>query len=164
MTNATLLVRDGTQEDAAYAEDLDFRAHVTRNPAYKYNDGLQDVVLERGRAPRSHFVLAELDGRRVGTAIASPAYQPDPRRAPSELAHVSAVAVEPDCWGRGVAEAMMRELERRLAADGYRRVQLWTQSTNARALALYRRLGFERTAAAKEHCGEEICLLTRDLV
>ena len=50
---------------------------------------------------------------------------------------------EKDCWGRGVAFATLQLMLRRAVAMGLRKILLEVAADNSRAIALYRRAGFE---------------------
>jgi RimJ/RimL family protein N-acetyltransferase len=58
-------------------------------------------------------------------------------------AYFGVVIGEKDCWGRGVASAALQLVLRRAARLGLRKVLLEVASDNPRAIALYRRAGFE---------------------
>lgn len=68
-------------------------------------------------------------------------------RYPGRVQHVAllgTVAVDPERQGQGVARAMLLDALARLQADGVRRVELFAESDNPRALRFYERLGFVR--------------------
>lgn len=68
-------------------------------------------------------------------------------RYPGRAHHVAllrTLAVDPDAQGRGIARAMVEDALLHLRADGIRRVELYAESDNARALRFYERLGFVR--------------------
>ena len=52
------------------------------------------------------------------------------------------LAVAPDCRRWGIGEALVRELLRRLDAQGIRSLSLEVRVSNESAQALYRKLGF----------------------
>lgn len=58
-------------------------------------------------------------------------------------AYFGIVIGEKDCWGKGVATESLRLLLRRAAALGLRKVLLEVAADNPRAVALYRRSGFQ---------------------
>lgn len=47
-------------------------------------------------------------------------------------------------WGRGVGTRLLGALVDEAAARGIRQLELWVRSDNERAIALYRKLGFEQ--------------------
>ena len=59
------------------------------------------------------------------------------------VAYVSLLAVDPALEGRGIARRMMADALDLLRAQGARRIELTVESTNPRAIAFYRKLGFE---------------------
>lgn len=79
------------------------------------------------------FLVAEASGELVGTTFGSW----DGRRG-----YVSRVAVAPSWRRRGVATALLREVERRLLALGVTTIHLRVDRENDEAQSLYRRLGW----------------------
>jgi ribosomal protein S18 acetylase RimI-like enzyme len=65
------------------------------------------------------------------------------------LLHVSLVAVVPTAWGRRLASRMLTTLLDDARLAGYTAAQLWVHESNARAIAVYERLGFTRTSRTK---------------
>ena len=66
-------------------------------------------------------------------------------RYPGRAAHVAllrTLAVDPDAQGQGIAQAMVSDALVHLRADHIRRVELYAESDNARALRFYAKLGF----------------------
>jgi RimJ/RimL family protein N-acetyltransferase len=61
----------------------------------------------------------------------------------SGTAYFGVVIGEKDCWGRGIASDALRLMLGRAAALGLRKVLLEVAADNPRAIALYRRAGFE---------------------
>jgi RimJ/RimL family protein N-acetyltransferase len=60
----------------------------------------------------------------------------------SGTAYFGVVVGEKDCWGRGIARDTLHLMLRRAAALGLRKVLLEVAGDNSRAIALYRRAGF----------------------
>ena len=95
-------------------------------------------------------LVAELDGRVVGTARYSPV-------RPAAGAHVATASfmVDPSASGRGVGRALGEEVLRRAADEGYSAMQFnAVVETNAAAVALWESLGFRimtTIPAAFEH-------------
>lgn len=81
-------------------------------------------------------------------------------------AYLGTLAVSPGAKGTGFAAAMMNEAIHRLATEGVLRVELMLEADNPRAMAFYRKLGFEyegtlRAAykrAAQAHYVDEILM------
>lgn len=85
---------------------------------------------------RGPFLVAELGGRIIGTALGS---------WDGRWAWVTRLAVHPDSRRRGIAKLLMAEAERRLAALGANFAALLVGAGNAGALALlYESLGYQR--------------------
>jgi RimJ/RimL family protein N-acetyltransferase len=61
----------------------------------------------------------------------------------SGTAYFGVVIGEKDCWGQGVAQETLTQVLRRGAALGLRKILLEVAGDNPRAIALYRRAGFE---------------------
>jgi ribosomal protein S18 acetylase RimI-like enzyme len=89
---------------------------------------------ERLELPGSHNVVALEDGVPAGMASG----------IPHDRAAVQLISmwVAPEARGRGVAEALVRDVERWACAAGAHRFVLDVVASNARAIAFYRRLGF----------------------
>lgn len=78
-----------------------------------------------------------LDGEQVvGSCVTIRGYA-DPREA-----HVVSMAVLPGWRGRGLGRQFLTEVMDGLASDGFRGVSLLVESTNLRALRVYREAGF----------------------
>jgi RimJ/RimL family protein N-acetyltransferase len=58
-------------------------------------------------------------------------------------AYFGVVIGEKDCWGKGIARATLGAMLRRATALGLRKILLEVAGDNRRAIALYRRAGFE---------------------
>jgi ribosomal protein S18 acetylase RimI-like enzyme len=65
------------------------------------------------------------------------------------VATLQTLAVAPSERGSGIAKAMIDEAIECMRADGILRVELMLEVDNARALAFYRKLGFEQEGVLK---------------
>jgi len=81
--------------------------------------------------------VAALDGAIVGTVAASPR---------GEALYVRSMAVLPAARGHGIGALLFEQVERFAAAQGLTRLFLSTTPFLTRAIRLYERLGFERSA------------------
>jgi GNAT superfamily N-acetyltransferase len=74
----------------------------------------------------------------LGFATISPARDED------AVGHgeLCALYVEPDCWGRGIGQALASAARGDLYALGFRRAILWVVAGNARAQQFYRADGW----------------------
>ena len=98
-----------------------------------------------GDSPDAVTIVAELDGRLVGTAEY---LGPGGRRVglveavPEGEAYIGRLGVAPTARGRGVGRALTEECIRRARADGARSIGLATREVMAAARAIYESLGF----------------------
>ena len=77
------------------------------------------------------------------------------------------VCVAPEARRRGVARALMTELERRLIPKGVQRITLEVRSSNEPAIRLYEKLGYLRVGLRKnyyEKPREDALILQKNLV
>jgi len=81
------------------------------------------------------FLVAELDGRVVGTVLGS---------WDGRWAWVTRLAVHVDYRRRGLAKLLMAEVEQRLVALGAPFAALLVGTENSAAMGLYRTLGYQR--------------------
>ena len=83
-----------------------------------------------------------------------------------EDADVLNVCVAPEARRRGVAEALMLELERRLLLKGVEKITLEVRASNEPALRLYEKLGYARVGLRKgyyEKPREDALILQKSL-
>lgn len=88
--------------------------------------------------PTGLFVVARVGGAVVACGAIV--------RVDAETAEVKRMFVHPDHRGRGLARAVIAELEKRARAGGYRRLRLETGKRQPEAIALYRAVGYRETA------------------
>jgi len=96
-------------------------------------EGWRRALGERGEP----VLVAERDGQVAGFASAGPS------REEGGVGELYAIYVEPDAWGTGLGRELMREVERRLLADGYEQAELWVLEDNPRARRFYEAAGWE---------------------
>ena len=128
MANRPILIREfhypqDYEQAARLWQGLDKGVHFSRSyvPA--------EIEKKLSRDP-DLFLVAELDGELAGTVIGGF----DGRRG-----MVYHLAVAASHRRRGIAEALMRELEKRLAAKGCIRSYLLVHANNEEARALYKK-------------------------
>jgi ribosomal-protein-alanine N-acetyltransferase len=81
--------------------------------------------------------------------------------------HVLNVAVAPEARRRGVARALLAELEGRAVDDGAAKATLEVRRSNAPAIALYRSLGYVEVGVRPRYYaedGEDAILMDKDLL
>ncbi len=100
----------------------------------------QEAEYLRGKAesPCELELLAELDGRIVGTAGIDRIGKYDKVKHRASFG----ISVERACWGLGVGRALTRACVACAEAAGYLQLELDAVAENERALALYRSEGF----------------------
>jgi ribosomal protein S18 acetylase RimI-like enzyme len=151
-------LRDAEPADLDAVADLladvygTFRPHF---PAEAWQSYLGEIVDVRGRLTDSELIVAEQDGRLVGTV----GFYPDAARSslerwPAGWASIRALGVRPDARGSGVGLALGAECVRRARARGLSAIGLHTASFMTAATRLYERLGFRRAPAYDIEIGE----------
>jgi RimJ/RimL family protein N-acetyltransferase len=95
----------------------------------------------RERLVTAATFLAHVEGEAVGMVTAAPF------RGRPEAAGLFGRWVAPDWRGTGAADRLVETVIDWARTEGFRRVVLEVADENAAAIALYRRLGFERTGA-----------------
>jgi ribosomal protein S18 acetylase RimI-like enzyme len=132
----TIPVRPGTADDWEAVCDVWRRADEARTGR-----------ISRPKAVRDQFVVvAEDDETIVGIAIGVPGREDGGAgKVIPGLAHLANVAVVPERWGQGFGAAVVERWCDEAWAHEYDRAQLFTAADNARAQALYERLGWARS-------------------
>ena len=87
------------------------------------------------KSPSSAFLMAEIGGRPVGYAMVL-------FRKGSRVARLYSIAVDPDCRGKGAADALIGACCNAASARGADRLRLELRPSNKAALSLYERAGF----------------------
>ncbi|WP_369069663.1 GNAT family N-acetyltransferase [Kineococcus terrestris] len=141
--------RSGQQELEVVARrvgdaDLDaLLAEAVAELARRYpedTDALEEVE-GAGLKPSARYLVALVGGEPAGCI----ALVPVDEEPAGELVEMKRVYVREAHRGRGVARALVAALEDAARAGGARRVRLETGTRQPEAVALYERLGYERT-------------------
>lgn len=103
----------------------------------------QDIANVRGRSLDAQVLVAERDGRIVGTVTR----YPDWRGAQQDASAVRVLAVPPDERGTGVGRALMEQCIEWARDEGKERLVLAVTPEMEDARDLYDKLGFERDPA-----------------
>ncbi|HVW89326.1 MAG TPA: GNAT family acetyltransferase [Gaiellaceae bacterium] len=102
-----------------------------------WNDPRKDIARKLG-VQREWFLVVEDEGQVVASVMAG--YD-------GHRGWVNYLAVTPSHRGRGLARALMTEVERLLGDAGCPKVNLQVRTTNEAALGFYERLGYKRDDA-----------------
>lgn len=94
---------------------------------------------------RCHDLVAVADGEIVGWGMCGPAREGD---APG-TAEVYAIYAHASRWSRGVGNALLLEMERRLVDDGHESAYLWRLVGNERAAQFYEGHGWHHDGGEK---------------
>jgi ribosomal protein S18 acetylase RimI-like enzyme len=125
--------------DPGSPEALELIGALSEELARRYDyvdDGSGHFQPQDARAPRSGFLIGSCEGR----AVACGAF----RLSQGDIAEIKRMFVRPNFRGRGYAKAILAELERLAASQGYRRVRLETADRQPEAIRLYERCGYRR--------------------
>ncbi|MER5727365.1 GNAT family N-acetyltransferase [Streptomyces sp. NPDC002138] len=89
------------------------------------------------------MLLAEVDGRPLALSVFLPS------AARPGHAEICSFYGHPDGWGSGVAGALMADTLRRVRADGFTRVHLWTLRDTPQSRRFYVKSGFTESGASR---------------
>jgi ribosomal protein S18 acetylase RimI-like enzyme len=139
---SALLVR------TARPDELPAVGLLTRT-AYAEADLGSDEYLARvqdaaGRFASAILLVAEVDGRVVGTVTLAPAGTRFADIARPGEYEFRMLAVDPAATGAGVGSALVSACEQRAQDDGADRIVCAVEDKNAPALRLYARMGYQR--------------------
>jgi ribosomal protein S18 acetylase RimI-like enzyme len=137
-----LTIRAAARSDAQTLWDAERRTAMTpgllaSRPAEIRSELIEEKI--EALAARGRYAVAEMDGNIVGHAFL------DPLVGLEATSHVFVLTmvVHPEKTGQGVGSALLSHLLDWAARDTrVMRVELCVRSTNTRAIALYRKLGF----------------------
>lgn len=140
-----IAVREAREEDAVAFAEIYRPSVETGTASFEEVAPSPAEILERMREVRARglpWLAAEIDGRVVGYAYASPFRA----RAAYRYSLENSVYVAEAAQRRGVARALMADLIARCAALGYRQM-IAAVSGGEASVALHERLGFRRIGA-----------------
>lgn len=120
-------IRSCRPEECATVLDLWKRAEVIPSRT----DELEELERLAGEHTDS-FLVAELDGRIVGTVFAN---------WDGWRGHIYRLAVAPELRRKGIGRALLQEAEARLRAKGARRISVLVAHTDERATSFWNALG-----------------------
>lgn len=139
----TMTIRDAVVSDAEILAEAERETTKTpgllvSQPGELTDQAFADYIVELGQHPRGKYIVACEGEILVGHALLNPL------RIKS-LSHVVqlTIVVHPGFTGRGIGRLMLEYLiDWAKKADGVEKIELFTRSSNARAIALYKKLGF----------------------
>jgi putative acetyltransferase len=102
---------------------------------------------------RAVFVVASSGGEVIGCGAVRPL--PDGR---ADVAEIKRMYVAPEARGRGIAAAILTELENWARLRGYERVQLETGGRQPVAIRLYERFGYSRIPCYAHHASDPLAV------
>ena len=139
------LLRNATEQDAPVVMEIYALTHGETDFLASYEDENsftpeqeRAFLKAREESPREIFLLAEIDGRAVGTAGV------DGLGTKAKVRHRAGfgISVLRDCWGLGIGRALLRTCVEQAKSAGYAQLELDVVADNARAVALYESEGF----------------------
>jgi ribosomal protein S18 acetylase RimI-like enzyme len=137
-----VIVRTAGADELAGLGELRVAAYVAEGMTG--SSPYADVLRQLGLSTPGEVLVAEDDGRAIGTVMLEPFHLgSEIARTPDE-AEIRALAVAPDAQGRGAGRALVKAVIERAAAIRVRHLLLSTRPTMAAAQHLYRAAGFTR--------------------
>jgi GNAT superfamily N-acetyltransferase len=123
-----------------------YEEHAQSIPEAHWKALKQAISSEADAQPGVERIVAELDGKIVGSVVLFPARTSAYAGAVVELEYpeIRMLAVTPEARGKGVARALISECIRRAKVKGYQSIGLHTADYMQSAMKLYERLGFKR--------------------
>ncbi len=152
--------RPSEQDEIADLRVAAYRAGGHLSPGSAY----EPMLRELGSDGKSDLLVAEENGRVIGTVMVQ--YPPQAGHVVQEAdeAEVRALAVTPGAQGRGVGLALVQAAISRARRRGVRLLVLCTQPDMATAHRIYERAGFSRLAERDWTPDGEVTLLAYGLV
>jgi ribosomal protein S18 acetylase RimI-like enzyme len=137
-----ITIRTAARSDARILWDAERRTAMTPGLLASRPAEIRAELIEEkieALSARGRYVVAEMDGNIVGHAFLDPLVG----LAATSHVFVLTMVVHPEKTGQGVGSALLSHLLDWAARDSrVARVELCVRSTNTRAIALYRKLGF----------------------
>lgn len=145
-------IREADEGDAAAFLDLvlalDAETRFMMLEPGERTSSVEDVREKLRAAARTDnevILLAEVDGALAGYVEAAGGRYRRNRHSATVV-----IGVRTEYSGRGIGARLLEELERWARAQGVRRLELTVMADNQRAIALYRRMGYEREGLRRD--------------
>ena len=160
MTNKSLRLRN------VRLDELEALSRLIRDAYQQYQRGLpsdawaaylRDITDVRSRLDKAEVIVAELDGRLVGTITLYTDASED--RWPPGWASLRILAVHPAYRRRGIGQALMEECLRRCRKRGIALVGLRTTKAMDVGRRMYERMGFVRAPEFDFHPVPEVTVM-----
>lgn len=139
------VLRNGTAQDGQADLDIFIRTHEQTDYLLSYPDEItftaeqQSEYLQKKSDSKNEVeILAEIDGRIVGTAGIDALGTQEKMRHRADFG----ISVDRDYWGLGIGRALTRACVDCARTAGYAQLELQVVTENEHALALYRSEGF----------------------
>ena len=130
------------REQRIYAYEI----HANSIPEGHWGALKQAISSDADTNPDIERIVAELDGKIVGSVVLYPAktdaYGGNVEKL--DYPEIRMLAVAPEVQGKGIATALISECIARAKAKGFQSIGLHTGEFMTGAMRLYERLGFER--------------------
>ena len=141
----TCVLRNGDAQDGQALFDNFMLTHAQTDWLLSYPDensmnAAQEAAFlkEKAMSPNEIEIIAEIDGRVVGSAGIERVGHKDKVKHRAEFG----ISVDKDCWGLGIGRALTRACIECAKTAGYMQLELQAIEANERAVALYRSEGF----------------------
>jgi GNAT superfamily N-acetyltransferase len=137
---AAVLLRPGRPEDAAACGTICYHGFKTIAekhgfpPDFPSVEAAQGLMVDLLSRRRVHAVVAEVDGRVVGSNFLW---------GPAPIAGVGPITVDPDRQNAAAGRALMEAVLEHARREGFAGVRLVQAAYHNRSLSLYTKLGFE---------------------
>lgn len=147
VARAAVRVRPARDDDLPAIREVlraAYRPYAAVLPVVLFELYLADVLDVRSRTAAGVQLVAELEGRVVGTVTHYPSARDDGHGWPPGWAGLRVLAAHPEARGLGVGRLLTTECRDRASAAGAPALALHTATFMRSAVALYERLGFRR--------------------
>jgi GNAT superfamily N-acetyltransferase len=141
-----LILRDASPDEFDTVADViraAYREYSADMPEDRWERYIARSADVRSRVNESVLVIAEVDGRIVGTATYYPVGRAESAGGwPADWAGIRLLGVVPQARGSGIGRALIEECIQRASAEGATAVGLHTTERMQIAKAMYERMGF----------------------